>query len=114
MLDDFNSWFFGLQVYGDGIITLGKSSLSHTALKHRKFPFPPNTPSVAVFYAPIEVGKLGEVFYRETRNESVLKKATDHVRWSFTREQDFVASSVFIATWKNVIHADNRFPSKVS
>ncbi|CAH3116215.1 unnamed protein product [Porites lobata] len=108
----YNTGHKQLQVYGDGIITLGKSSLSHTALKHRKFPFPPNTPSVAVFYAPIEVGKLSEVFHRETRNESVLKKATDHVRWSFTREQDFVASSVFIATWKNVIHADNRLPSK--
>ena len=66
-----------------------------------------------MFYAPIEVKNAGEVFYRETRNESFVKKATDQVRASFVREKDFLATSVFIATWKNVAHADGRFPNKV-
>jgi len=66
-----------------------------------------------VFYAPIEVKNASEVFYRETRNESIVKKATDQVRASFVREKDFLATSVFIATWKNVAHADGRFPNKV-
>jgi len=44
------------QVYGDGLITLGKNTFFHAVLlRHRKFPFPPSTPSIAVFYAPIEV-----------------------------------------------------------
>ena len=66
-----------------------------------------------MFYAPIEVKNAGEVFYREIRNESIVKKATDQVRASFVREKDFLATSVFIATWKNVAHADGRFPNKV-
>ena len=103
-----------LQVYSDGLITLGKGTFSHAVLRHRKFPFPPNTPTVAVFYAPVQVRNSSEVFYRETRNEIVLKRATDHIRWSFVGEKDFVAISVFIATWNNVIHADSRFRNKVS
>lgn len=66
-----------------------------------------------MFYAPIEVKNASEVFYRETRNESIVKKATDQVRVSFVREKDFLATSAFIATWKNVAHADGKFPNKV-
>ena len=82
-------------------------------MRHRKFPFPLHVPSIAVFYAPIEVKNGSEVLYRETSQEDILKKATDQVRASFVREKDFLATSVFIATWKNVAHADGRFPNKV-
>ena len=101
------------QVHADGIITLGKQTFSQATQRHRQFPFPPNVPSIAVFYAPIEVKDASEVLYRETRNASIVKKATDQVRASFIKEKDFLATSVFIATWKNVAHADGRFPNKV-
>lgn len=100
-------------MHADGIITFGKHTFSQAALRHRKFPFPPSIPSIAVFYAPIEMENSSEVFYNETRNESIVKKATEQVRASFIREKDFLATSVFIATWKNVAHADGRFPNKV-
>ena len=74
---------------------------------------PLDVPTIAVFYAPVEVKDSSEVFYRETRNESIVKRATDHVRASFSREKNFVATSVFIATWNNVVHVDGRFPNKV-
>lgn len=101
------------QVHGDGLITLGKDSFPHAALRHRKFPFPPKMPSIAVFYTPVEVKNFSEVFYRETRNQSVVKWATDLVRSSFVKEKDFGATYVFIATWNNVIHADDKFHYKV-
>lgn len=102
------------QVHGDGLITLGKNTFFHAVLlRHRKFPFPPSTPSIAVFYAPIEVKNSSEVFYRENRNQSVIKWANDRVRSSFVKEKDFTAN-VFIATWNNVVRADDRIHRKVT
>lgn len=68
-----------------------------------------------MFYAPVTVAvNTSQVFFRETRNETILKKATDLVRSSFIKENKFVAKSAFISTWKDVVHADGKFPSKVS
>lgn len=66
-----------------------------------------------MFYAPIQVENFSEVFYRETTNQSFLELATGHVRSSFTKEGNFAATEVFIVTWKNVPHVDNRFPNEV-
>ena len=101
-------------MHGEGLITLGKDTFSRAAMRHRKFPFPQNTPSIAAFYAPIEVKNLSEVFYRETRNQTIVRLATDQVRGSFVGENDFEATEIFIVTWNNVIHEDGRFPNKVT
>ena len=102
------------QIHGEGLITLGKETFVNTALRHRKFPFPPNTPSIAVFYAPIQIYDNSEVFYRETRNQDDLERATNYARSSFVEDTTFSASHVFIATWNNVTRASTIFPNKVT
>jgi len=42
------------------------------------------------------------VFSSESQNETVLQRASDLVRRSFSSAYNFQAKSVFIATWDNV------------
>lgn len=101
------------QVYTDGVITLGKHTFPEE--RHRRYPFPPSAPSIAVFYAPVALAKSSAVFLRETRNETILKKATDYVRSTFIKEKEFTAKGVVISTWKDVVHrhAHGKLPNQV-
>jgi hypothetical protein len=42
------------------------------------------------------------LFFRETQDPSLLQRATESVHEAFSYGADFEASSLFIATWKDV------------
>ena len=100
------------QVHHEGLIIFGKEAFLNTTFRHRNFAFLPNTPSLAVFYAPVHY--FSNVFSRETRDKDVIERATTYVRFSFVEDTAFSASHVFIVTWSNATRAYDRFPDEVN
>ncbi|XP_074631939.1 nidogen-like isoform X3 [Acropora palmata] len=99
-------------VHHEGLIIFGKEAFLNTTFRHRNFAFLPNTPSLAVFYAPVHY--FSKVFSRETRDKDVIERATTYVRFSFVEDTAFRASHVFIVTWSNATRAYDRFPDEVN
>ncbi|XP_067028180.1 nidogen-like isoform X4 [Acropora muricata] len=104
--------FSALQVHHEGLIIFGKEAFLNTTFRHKNFAFLPNTPSLAVFYAPVHY--FSNVFSRETRDKDVIERATTYVRFSFVEDTAFSASHVFIVTWSNATRAYDRFPDEVN
>lgn len=102
------------QVHHEGLIIFGKEAFLNTTFRHRHFAFLPNTPSLAVFYAPAQSNHFRNVFSRETRDKDVIERATAYVRFSFVEDIAFSASHVFIVTWSDATRAYDRFPDKVN
>ncbi|PFX25811.1 Nidogen-1 [Stylophora pistillata] len=110
----YNQDYNDLRVYTDGIITLGKHTFSEE--RHRRYPFPPSTPSIAVFYSPVALVDSSAIFFRQTRNETILKKASKYVRSSFINNEGFLAKGVVISTWKDVVQrsADGKLTNQTN
>nr|CAD7200894.1 unnamed protein product [Timema douglasi] len=75
--------------------------------------FPLDYPVIAPLYTNVDTRGSGTVYYRETQDPSLLERASDAVRESFSSAADFTATSLFIATWDNVGYY-NRGSDKVN
>lgn len=64
--------------------------------------FPLDYPVIAPLYTNVDTRASGAVYYRETQDVSLLQRATESVREAFSYGTDFEATSLFIATWKDV------------
>lgn len=73
--------------------------------------FLPSIPLIAPFWAGIDLGIFGEVFYRETNDSATLQQATDLIDSLFPNF-NFQPISLFIATWNRVADINN-FPTEV-
>lgn len=70
-------------------------------------PFPLEYPAIAPFYSNVDTtvsNKTTSISYFESSNTDLLHSVTTLVRDKFTEEFEFVAVSVFVATWENVGH----------
>lgn len=66
-------------------------------------PFPLDYPALTAFYANIDLRGSGQVYYRETRDSRILSQVNDLIARFYPRFQgQFVATSVFVATWHQV------------
>ncbi|XP_078360280.1 dendrite extension defective protein 1-like [Oculina patagonica] len=61
-----------------------------------------NRKMVAPFWADVNTGNGGDVFYRQTTDLKLLQKATDDVKANFLDHHNFKATWLFIATWYEV------------
>lgn len=57
---------------------------------------------VAPFWADVNTGNGGDVFYRETTDPNLLQQATDDVTAAFVDHRKFRATWLLIATWYEV------------
>ncbi|GLH09807.1 Putative vitellogenin receptor [Gryllus bimaculatus] len=64
--------------------------------------FPLDYPVIAPFYANVDIKNTGNVYFRETKNDALLKRATDRIRSAFSSGKFFTATSLFITTWNEV------------
>ena len=62
---------------------------------------------IAPFYADVDTRETGEIWYRETRNSTVLNKAREEIRKTFTNHFSFQPEVAIIATWDNVGYFDS-------
>ena len=70
---------------------------------------------MAPFWADVDTRVAGEVFYRETSDPSLLKRATSDVTTIYVRCKSFRAAWLLIATWYEVAFygARGNYSSKV-
>ncbi|XP_078360277.1 sushi domain-containing protein 2-like isoform X2 [Oculina patagonica] len=66
------------------------------------FPLGDNRRLVAPFWADVDTGNGGDVFYRETTDPNLLQQATDDVTAAFVDQRKFKATWLLIATWYEV------------
>ena len=67
-----------------------------------RFPLGDRRRLVAPFWADVDTRVAGEVFYRETSDRSLLKRATSDVTTIYVRCKSFRAAWLLIATWYEV------------
>ncbi|KAH0623980.1 hypothetical protein JD844_007213 [Phrynosoma platyrhinos] len=87
------------QVNNNGIISFLKEVSQFTPVA---FPISNDRRVVAAFWADVDNRRAGEVYYRETKDQTILERATKDIWQYFPEFPDFSAQWVFIATWYQV------------
>ena len=88
-----------LQVNTNGVISFLVQVSQYTP---NTFPLGDNRRMVAPFWADVNTGNGGDVFYRETTDPNLLQQATDDVTAAFVDHRKFRATWLLIATWYEV------------
>lgn len=57
---------------------------------------------IAPFWADVDLGRGGTVWFRVTTENTIKQLATNDVKAYFPRSMDFQASWIFISTWQSV------------
>ena len=65
-----------------------------------------DTALIAVFWTDVDTRGSGEVFYRQTNDSHSVANATENIREAFEDADEFVPTTLFIATWKSVSYYD--------
>ncbi|XP_006893554.1 PREDICTED: sushi, nidogen and EGF-like domain-containing protein 1 [Elephantulus edwardii] len=95
----FGAQHSGLYVNNNGIISFLREVSQFTPVA---FPIAKDRCVVAAFWADVDNRRAGDVFYRETTDPTMLRRATGDVRRYFPELPDFSATWAFIATWHRV------------
>ncbi|GAA6102591.1 sushi, nidogen and EGF-like domain-containing protein 1 isoform X1 [Tachysurus ichikawai] len=66
------------------------------------FPIAGDRRVVAPFWADVDNRQAGIVFYREIKDPTILKRATEDIHYYFPEFPTFTATWVLVATWHNV------------
>lgn len=66
------------------------------------FPIAGDRRAVAPFWADVDNRRAGRVFYRESREPSILRRAAGDVRMYFSEFPNFNATWVLVSTWHQV------------
>ena len=78
------------------------------------FPLGDSRRLVAPFWADVDTRNGGQVFYRETTDSQLLKRATNDVTATFVDHRKFKATWLFVATWYEVaFYGARNFTHKV-
>lgn len=87
-----------LQVNSNGLVSFNNEIRSFSNEL-----FPLDYPALSAFYANIDLRGSGQVYYRETADQRTLSQADRLIGRFYPKFQEqFRASSVFIATWYRV------------
>lgn len=74
-------------------------------------PFPINNSDIqliAPFFANADTTRLGTVWFRETNDTTVLKKAEEDLHRAFPDQTSFQPQIAFIATWDGIGYHDTQ------
>lgn len=66
------------------------------------FPIAGDRRAVAPFWADVDNRRAGRVFYRESQEPSILRRAAGDVRMYFSEFPNFNATWVLVSTWHQV------------
>ena len=93
-----------LQISDNGIIGLDYHYDAYTSL-----PLPLNTSNkiIAPYWADVDTGGTGTIFYRQTSDFNLLTKASYEIRQS-GMSQNVVVTNLVIATWYKVGYYDEK------
>ena len=77
------------------------------------FPLDGNRRLIAPFWADVDTRKGGVVYYRETQDPAIRKRASEEIRKYFVRQRRFSAKWVMIVTWLEVASYGGSFSPNV-
>eukprot|EP00069_Balaena_mysticetus_P011023 bmy_06997T0 len=97
-------FFFGvpyrtIYVNNNGVVSFNVLVSQFTP---ESFPLTDGRAFIAPFWADVHNGIRGEIYYRETMDPVILKRATKDIRKYFKDMATFSATWVFIVTWEEV------------
>ncbi|XP_039343446.1 sushi, nidogen and EGF-like domain-containing protein 1 isoform X4 [Mauremys reevesii] len=87
------------RVNNNGIISFLKEVSQFTPVA---FPISKDRRVVAAFWADVDNRRAGEVYYRESKDQTILERATKDIGQYFPEFLEFSAVWVFVATWYRV------------
>ncbi|KAI4888995.1 hypothetical protein NFI96_019092, partial [Prochilodus magdalenae] len=89
----------GLYVNNNGLVSFLREVSQFTPVA---FPIAGDRRVVAPFWADVDNRQAGNVFYRESKDPAILKRATENIHLYFPEFPMFSATWVLIATWHQV------------
>ena len=70
---------------------------------HSSRPLPINGSNfIAPYWGDVDLGGIGEVYYRQTASPVLLARASNEIRTAFINHQNVIITNIFIATWDTV------------
>ena len=57
---------------------------------------------IAPYWADVDLEGIGQVFFRETADPSLLARATSEISAVFNESQNVTITNLFIGTWEEV------------
>ena len=106
----FNNGFlvtvFTMQVSVDGAIFFGQGT--DTSFVRNQFPLGGGRRFVAPFWADVDTSATGEVWYRQTTDQTLLDRANMQINNAFPLQTQFTATNLIIATWDHVGYFDSK------
>ena len=85
-----------LQVNRNGVLSFQTQFFE---LRPQSFPLNDFIPLIAPFWYDVDIGNI---FYRQTSNASLLQRARDELQELFPSSGNFTPTTLFIATWDRV------------
>ena len=95
-----------LQVNENGIISIGSRYNARTPQS-----LPRSGSSlriIAPYWADVDIRGIGNIFYRQTTDPSLLARATSEIRAAFPNSQSVIIRNLLIATWDSVGYYSRR------
>ncbi|XP_076009719.1 sushi, nidogen and EGF-like domain-containing protein 1 [Genypterus blacodes] len=89
----------GLYVNNNGLVSFLREVSQFTPVA---FPIAGDRRVVAPFWADVDNRRAGKVFYRETKDPSILRRGSADVRSYFSDFPNFAATWILISTWHRV------------
>jgi len=99
--------FFVTQVSIDGAIFFGQGTTNNYVPNQRSFPLDNGRKFVAPFWADIDTTSTGDVWYRQSTDQTLLDRANTQIRNAFPLQPQFTANNLFIVTWDHVGYFDD-------
>ena len=71
-------------------------------------PLSENVQLIAPYWADVDITGIGQIYYRQTNNYTLLARATNEIRKAFPTSQNVNTTNLFIVTWDSVGYYDSR------
>ena len=94
-----------LQVNDNGVISFGSSFKAWTPTS---FPLGGTDKIIAPYWADVDARGIGNIYYRQTTDPSLLARATTEIRAIFSTSTNVSITNLLIATWDRVGYYNQR------
>jgi len=88
-----------MQVNFNGVISVGGF---FTASTPSSLPLSRPAKIIAPYWADVDIGGTGNIYYRESKDPILLTRATGEIRAAFPLLNNVKITDLFIATWDSV------------
>ena len=77
-------------------------SEAYTGYTPTPFPLQQNFSIIAAYQCDVDTTYGGDIWYRESSDLALLRRATTEIRTVFPQQGQFNATWIFVTTWNNV------------